>query len=327
MGGGLVPLILAIAIVGVPPFARLTRASVLSVKERPFVLAQRAAGASTGDILVRTILPNVLGPAVVQLVVTASTAILTESGPNFLGLGAAPPYPSFGSMLAAGNENLFWRRSTRSSSGSRLACWWRPSTRSGPGCSGSSAAAWRAGESWPDVHLLLQRFGQLAFVLALASIAVWLMIYAVPGSPELAIAGPDATEEQLGAVRSRLGLDRPLPLQYVSWLTSALSGDLGSSLTSDRPVVELLRQRIPATLQLVAAAMLIGLAIAIPAGVFAAWRPNGVVARLTNIYQTVLPRFRASGSASSSFGCSRSAGGYFRRPRNSCRSERIRSPR
>jgi peptide/nickel transport system permease protein len=107
MGGGLVPLILAIAIVGVPPFARLTRASVLSVKERPFVLAQRAAGASTGDILLRTILPNVLGPAVVQLVVTASTAILTESGLNFLGLGAAPPYPSLGSMLAAGNENLF----------------------------------------------------------------------------------------------------------------------------------------------------------------------------------------------------------------------------
>ena len=138
---------------------------------------------------------------------------------------------------------------------------------------------------------LLQRFGQLAFVLALASIAVWLMIYAVPGSPELAIAGPDATEEQLGAVRSRLGLDRPLPLQYVSWLTSALSGDLGSSLTSDRPVIELLQQRIPATLQLVAAAMLIGLAISMPAGVFAAWRPNGVVARLTDIYQTVLLAF------------------------------------
>ncbi len=107
MGGGLIPLIAAIAIVGVPPFARLTRASVLSVKERQFVLAQRAAGASTSDILWRTILPNVLGPAVVQLVVTASTAILTESGLNFLGLGAAPPYPSLGSMLASGNENLY----------------------------------------------------------------------------------------------------------------------------------------------------------------------------------------------------------------------------
>ncbi len=107
MGGGLVPLVVAIAIVAVPTFARLTRASVLTVKEREFVAAQRVAGAPTGDLVLRTILPNVLGPAVVQLVVTASTAILTESGLNFLGLGIAPPEPSLGSMLAAGNENLF----------------------------------------------------------------------------------------------------------------------------------------------------------------------------------------------------------------------------
>ncbi|HTV70873.1 MAG TPA: ABC transporter permease [Rhizobiaceae bacterium] len=107
MGGGLVPLIIAIAIVAVPTFARLTRASVLTIKEREFVAAQRAAGASMPDIVLRTILPNSLGPAVVQLVITASTAVLTESGLNFLGLGVAPPNASLGSMLAAGNENLF----------------------------------------------------------------------------------------------------------------------------------------------------------------------------------------------------------------------------
>lgn len=106
-GVGLTPLIIAIAIVGVPPFARLTRASVLSVKERPYVLAARAAGAPPLDILFRTVLPNVLGPAAVQLVVTASTAILTESGLSFLGLGAPPPAPTLGGMLASGNENLF----------------------------------------------------------------------------------------------------------------------------------------------------------------------------------------------------------------------------
>jgi peptide/nickel transport system permease protein len=107
LGGGLVPLIVAIAIVAVPTFARLTRASVLSIKEREFVAAQKSAGASHPDIIFRTILPNVLGPTVVQLVITASTAVLTESGLSFLGLGTAPPYPSLGSMLAAGNENLF----------------------------------------------------------------------------------------------------------------------------------------------------------------------------------------------------------------------------
>lgn len=107
LGGGIVPLVLAIAVVGVPPFARLTRASVLTVKERQFVEAQRVAGASTPDIVARTILPNVIGPAITQFVIMSSTAILTESGLSFLGLGAAPPHPSLGSMLAAGNENLF----------------------------------------------------------------------------------------------------------------------------------------------------------------------------------------------------------------------------
>lgn len=107
MGGGLVPLIVAIAVVAIPAFARLTRATVLSVKSREFVTAQRAAGASTSSILLRTVLPNAIGPAIVQLIVTASISVLTESGLSFLGLGAAPPAPSLGGMLAAGNENLF----------------------------------------------------------------------------------------------------------------------------------------------------------------------------------------------------------------------------
>lgn len=108
LGGGAVPLVVAIAIVGVPPFARLTRASVLSIREREYVTAQRAAGAGGGDIMVRTVLPNAIGSAAVQFVVTASVAVLTESGLSFLGLGLAPPAPALGSMLFAGNENLFF---------------------------------------------------------------------------------------------------------------------------------------------------------------------------------------------------------------------------
>jgi len=138
---------------------------------------------------------------------------------------------------------------------------------------------------------LLNRVGQLVLVLIGGSIVVWLMIYAVPGSPETVIAGADATPEQLAAVRERLGLDRPLPLQYLSWLGNALTGDLGSSLTSDRPVIELLGQRIPATFQLVLMAMFIGLAIALPAGVLAARRPNGVFAGLASVYQVLLLAF------------------------------------
>jgi peptide/nickel transport system permease protein len=138
---------------------------------------------------------------------------------------------------------------------------------------------------------LFRRLGQLAIVLFLGSVAVWVMIYAVPGSPELVIAGPDATAEQLAAVRTRLGLDRPLPLQYASWLGHALRGDLGTSLASQKPVTELLGQRVPASFQLIAFSILIGLVIALPVGTYAAWRPRSVMARIAAGYQVVLLAF------------------------------------
>jgi peptide/nickel transport system permease protein len=138
---------------------------------------------------------------------------------------------------------------------------------------------------------LLVRIGQLAVVLLLGSVAVWLMIYAVPGSPEFAIAGPDATTEQLAAIRERLGLDRPLPLQYLAWLGNVLTGDLGNSLASRKPVVELLAQRIPATVQLVGLALAIGIAVALPIGTLAAWRPRSLLSRAAALYQVVLLAF------------------------------------
>lgn len=133
-----------------------------------------------------------------------------------------------------------------------------------------------------------RRIGQLAIVSLLSSLVVWLLIYAVPGSPETTIAGPNATPDQLAGVRSRLGLDRSVPEQYLSWLGNAVRGDLGQSLTSQVPVTELLGQRLPATLQLVLAVVILGLVIALPVGTWAALRPRGFVARIANVYQVVL---------------------------------------
>lgn len=138
---------------------------------------------------------------------------------------------------------------------------------------------------------VLRRLWQLALVLFLGSIAVWLMIYAVPGGPEFAIAGADATDAQRAAVRARLGLDRPLPAQYLSWAGAALTGDLGSSLTSGKPVTELLAQRFAATFQLIVFTLIIGLAIALPGGIYAAWRQRSPIAYGTALYQVVLLAF------------------------------------
>lgn len=138
------------------------------------------------------------------------------------------------------------------------------------------------------LSFLVRRVGQVLVVVLLSSIAVWMIIYAVPGSPETTIAGPNASPEQLASVRTRLGLDQPVPVQYLAWLGHALQGDLGESLTSTLPVTELVGQRLPATLQLVVSTMVVGLVIAIPAGSWAAVRPHGVVTKILNVYQVVL---------------------------------------
>lgn len=141
------------------------------------------------------------------------------------------------------------------------------------------------------IDFLLRRLANLIFVILLGSMAVWIMIYTVPGGPEYAIAGADATEEQREAVRERLGLDRPLPVQYLSWAEGAVTGDFGKSLTSGKPVAELLAQRFTATAQLIVFTLIIGLAIALPAGTYAAWRYGSPIAHGAAIFQVVLLAF------------------------------------
>jgi len=131
------------------------------------------------------------------------------------------------------------------------------------------------------------RLVQLLPVLLLASIAVWLMIYLIPGDPAIAMLGPDVTAEQLARARERMGLDRPLPVQYALWLGRVVQGDLGVSYVGSVPVRTMLAQRIPVTLQLTIAALLVALAIAAPLGVMAAIRPRSWIGRLVGVYSAL----------------------------------------
>ncbi len=97
-------IIIAIGTVSVPIFARLVRASVLVFKQRDFVEAARAIGASDARVIALTILPNCLPPLTVQFTLTFATAVLTEAGLSFLGLGVRPPAPSWGMMLNTGRN-------------------------------------------------------------------------------------------------------------------------------------------------------------------------------------------------------------------------------
>jgi ABC-type dipeptide/oligopeptide/nickel transport system permease subunit len=107
MGRNPIMVAVVIGIVSAPAFIRVTRATTLKTKGLAFVDAIRLAGASGGYIMFATILPNCVSQIYVQGLLTASRAVLLESGLSFLGLGLPPPAPSWGSMLESGRNYLY----------------------------------------------------------------------------------------------------------------------------------------------------------------------------------------------------------------------------
>jgi peptide/nickel transport system permease protein len=107
LGPGWINAVLAIAILNMPVFSRLVRASTLAARGRDFVTASRAIGCSDWRIMLSHIFPNCLAPLVVQMAIAAPEAILVEASLSFLGLGSQPPDPSWGNMLSAAQGYLY----------------------------------------------------------------------------------------------------------------------------------------------------------------------------------------------------------------------------
>lgn len=106
VGPGFTSIVIAIAIVYTPIFARVVRAPTLSLKHVEFVQAAVASGATSGRVMFRHVLPNVAAPILVQLALSLSGAIIVEAALSFLGLGAVPPTPSLGSMLSENRPSM-----------------------------------------------------------------------------------------------------------------------------------------------------------------------------------------------------------------------------
>lgn len=104
LGASVVNVIIALSIATMPHTARIVRASVLVVREREFIEAARALGASELRVLCRHVLPNAFGPLIVRLTYVFATAILAEAALSFIGVGPPPPAPSFGSIIAQGRD-------------------------------------------------------------------------------------------------------------------------------------------------------------------------------------------------------------------------------
>lgn len=122
----------------------------------------------------------------------------------------------------------------------------------------------------------------LAAVLVVVSFLTFLLVNLLPGGPERAILGTNATPEAVASVRADLHLDDPIPVRYVRWLGDALSGDFGDSYTQKVPVSTLLADRLPVSLTLMAYAQLLALAMAIPLGILAAYKAGGWFDRIAN---------------------------------------------
>ena len=140
----------------------------------------------------------------------------------------------------------------------------------------------------------LRRLILLIPVLVGVSVLVFAVARLLPGDPVRLAAGPNASEAEIRNLATEFGLDRPLPVQYWSYATGLLRGDWGVSIYTRRPVAEDLRIYLPATLELVVAAMLLAVMIGIPAGLFAAAHRDrwpDYASRVFSLGAISMPRF------------------------------------
>jgi peptide/nickel transport system permease protein len=117
---------------------------------------------------------------------------------------------------------------------------------------------------------LLQRFASFAATLAVASLVVFAVLELLPGRPAEVMLGDTATPESIAALEARLGLDRPAPLRYLTWVGGLLRGDSATSYAYDTPTFDLIAERMQVSLPLALLAMLLTVAVALAAGVYAA---------------------------------------------------------
>ncbi|HYM69187.1 MAG TPA: ABC transporter permease [bacterium] len=124
-----------------------------------------------------------------------------------------------------------------------------------------------------SAYLVRRALGAVPMLLGV-SVVLFILLHLAPGGPEAALLGGDLSQQDAAALRRSLGLDQPLPVQYVRWLTSALRGNLGISYLQGVPVLQVIGEHVGATVQLAAGALALAIAVAVPLGVVSATRPN-----------------------------------------------------
>ena len=144
------------------------------------------------------------------------------------------------------------------------------------------------------IRYIISRLMQMLPVLFIVSVAVFSMTLLLPGDPTFSMLDEHATSEERQALRERLGLDMPVPVQYAKWAQNVLSGDFGRSLRNGEPVIEMLMQRVPATTQLAIMAIILATLIGVPLGIISALNRNSigdVAATSAGMFAMAMPSF------------------------------------
>lgn len=121
---------------------------------------------------------------------------------------------------------------------------------------------------------IIKRFLYMIPTLFIVGFIVFLLVHMIPGDPALVMLGAEASPESVAALRSELGLDRPLPIQFLHWIGRIARGDLGKSIPNRIPVLDSIKERFPVTLSLTTFAMIISLLLAVPSGILSSIYQN-----------------------------------------------------
>jgi peptide/nickel transport system permease protein len=132
-------------------------------------------------------------------------------------------------------------------------------------------------------RFIVRRILAMIPVMLLVSFMAFGLVHLVPGDPAITLAGDPPTEERIEYIREEYGFNDPFFVQYVKWLGGVLHGDLGTSLYTDQPVAETIKDRLPITLNLVAGAIVVAVMVGVPAGILAATRRGRWADRAINI--------------------------------------------
>jgi peptide/nickel transport system permease protein len=145
------------------------------------------------------------------------------------------------------------------------------------------------------LSFLLSRIGHTLVVAVLMALTVFVVMRLTPGDPvEMMLRGENVRREDIDRTRREMGLDQPFHIQLLTYAVGVVRGDLGVSLVNGRPVTELIAERLPATVELALAAMLLSFAVGVPVGVVAALRPGSALDRIvmtTNFLGISIPPF------------------------------------